>query len=212
MEEVSSNLEQLKNCNSQGEEISQKESGVEFNNEVGSKLGKFKDVESLLNSYNQLQSDYTKKCQALATMEKEKLDKDNLAPQFDYAHWQEASKNFFDKNENAKQYEQDLIKIILSDNSVATSKEPLEQAWNIFLRQNFVSPEKLAQDEKFLQQHIFNNGEVVNKIVKDYFSSLSFNSSPTLISSQRGSKTMLSPVNKPKSIKEATKLVEEIFN
>ena len=39
--------------------------------ENGSNLGKFKDTESLLTAYNNLQSDYTKKCQTLSAWQKQ---------------------------------------------------------------------------------------------------------------------------------------------
>lgn len=39
--------------------------------ENGSNLGKFKDTESLLTAYNNLQSDYTKKCQTLSALQKQ---------------------------------------------------------------------------------------------------------------------------------------------
>ncbi len=38
--------------------------------ETGSTLGKFKDAQALLDAYNNLQSDYTKKCQALSSLQK----------------------------------------------------------------------------------------------------------------------------------------------
>ena len=43
--------------------------GIDKNPE-GSPLGKFKDSESLLNAYNELQSEFTRKCQKLSEAEK----------------------------------------------------------------------------------------------------------------------------------------------
>ena len=77
MEKEEKVLEQPKNkFNSQGEEILQEmTNGVELNLVEGSKLGKFKNADSLLEAYNNLQSDYTKKCQALSTLQKEVEEK-----------------------------------------------------------------------------------------------------------------------------------------
>ena len=78
------NLEQLeKVLDSHGEEVSHISVAKEtlFGNQTenraeqtisGSKFGKFKNGEALLEAYNNLQSDYTKKCQALAELKQEK--------------------------------------------------------------------------------------------------------------------------------------------
>ena len=61
----------------QGEDVSQMENREKAaqNGSMGdqsvSKYGKFKDAESLLSAYNSLQSDYTKKCQALSSLSRE---------------------------------------------------------------------------------------------------------------------------------------------
>ena len=94
-------LEQPKQeLQAQGEDFSQKESGANAveNGSIGdqsiSKYGKFKDVESLLSAYNSLQSDYTKKCQALSTLSRELKEQEgrdaqsptqNSEPSIDYS-------------------------------------------------------------------------------------------------------------------------------
>ena len=40
-------------------------------NQEGSMLGKFKDAKTLLDAYNSLQSEFTRKCQKLAEFQKE---------------------------------------------------------------------------------------------------------------------------------------------
>ena len=72
MEEILKDLEQpqIQIENSQGEEISQQNNGAEVQGDLGSKLKKFKDVDALVSAYNNLQSDYTKKCQALSSLQK----------------------------------------------------------------------------------------------------------------------------------------------
>ncbi len=79
-------LEQPCVTNGQGKELLQANSVDDnrsgFDNKIGSKLGKFKDVESLLTAYNNLQSDYTKKCQSLACLQKRLDDnEENSSPQ-----------------------------------------------------------------------------------------------------------------------------------
>lgn len=201
------------NLISQGEGFSQdKEIGVEIEIEKGSKIGKFKDAEALLSAYNNLQSDYTKKCQALSQLQKDCEDKGlTKSPEQVQEEWEAKVKSFFETNEKARKYEKDLAKIIIEDKAIATSDNPLDKAWDKFLKDNFVFKEELVKDENFLQEYILSNKEIKNKIIRDYFSQLNSDINPTLISTQRGSKTFLTPLSRPKSLKEAGKLVEDMF-
>ena len=215
MQKVDLNLEQPdRNIISQGEVVSQEieEDRVEINNSEGSKYGKFKDAETLLNAYNNLQSDYTKKCQALSQLQKDCEDKGlNKSPEQIKEEWEEKVEVFFKTNEKARKYEKELAKIIIEDKDIAKSDNPLNNAWDKFVKDNFFSKEELVSDENFLQNYILNNKDIKGRILKDYFSSLREEFSPTLIGVQKGSKTFLTPPSRPKSIKEAGKLVEEIL-
>lgn len=211
MEKVNENLEQLLTSSSQSEEISQVENNRVEETIEGSKLGKFRNAEALLEAYNNLQSDYTKKCQMLAKIQKE--DKENAsAPQNNSFNWAENAKTFFENNSRAKKYEDKLAHIIVEDKDIAQSADPLNNAWNKFVNSKFLDEEELISNEDFLQKYIYNNSAIKNKIVQDYFNSLNFSKSPTLISSQKGSESVLSPITKPKTIKEARKIVEDMFN
>ncbi len=60
------------------EEMEQLDSKQE--KETGSTLGKFKDAQTLLDAYNNLQSDYTKKCQALSSLQKNLKENEAVEP------------------------------------------------------------------------------------------------------------------------------------
>ena len=225
-------IEKTLNLNSQGnqglqEELKEKntleenlKNGAEFNKEdilsedgSNNNLGKFKNSESLLTSYNNLQSDYTKKCQALKELQKqvedEKLLKQNenkFAEEFE-----NLSNKFFEANPKAKKYEKALTDLILKDKDLKQTNSPFESAWLRFLENNYLSHDELISDENFLKNYIFNNEKIKSQILTDYFSNLKINSSPILISNQKGSKTIVSPTTKPKTIGEAGKLAEELF-
>ena len=58
-----------------------KENDERVVSEIGSQktdLGKFKSVEALLDAYNNLQSEFTKKCQLLSSMEKDKTEQEKI--------------------------------------------------------------------------------------------------------------------------------------
>ena len=209
------NLEQPeKVLNSQSEEISQIENRAEDRAGSGSKYGKFKDANALFEAYNNLQTDYTKKCQALSEFQKKtenataNINATAPANSFD---WTQEARSFFESNAKAKKYEDKLARIIIEDKEIANSDAPLTKAWSKFVLENFHDKNDLATDENFLQEYIFNNEEITNKIIKNYFNSLNFPQNPTLMSMQKGSESLLSPKAKPKTIKEAGKLVEDMF-
>ena len=76
-----------------------------------------------------------------------------------------------------------------------------------------VSVSSLSKEEKdnILQEYIFSNPELKDKFLAKYFDELSMPSSPKLISSDRGSGFVTAPKNKPRNLKEAGKLAEEVL-
>lgn len=215
MNNQNNNLEQPEVVLHQGEGISQIDMWGGENTDNGSKLGKFKNEQALLEAYNNLQSDYTKKCQALAQKQREEKDNENkneISPSTSNFNWEENAKTFFENNPKAKKYEDKLAHIVLEDKLMQTSANPLQSAWNKFIETKFLDEEDLISNESFLQNYIFNNSSIKNKIITDYFNSLNGVNSPTLIATQKGSESVLSPVVKPKTISEARKLVEDMFN
>lgn len=190
-----------------------KSESLNTNTDGSNNLGKFKNSDSLLSSYNALQSDYTKKCQALKELTKQieeqnllKLEEENKQKEFE-----KNSKTFFENNLRAKKFEKELTQMILKDKELSLSQTPFETAWKKFLENNFYTPDELISDQNFLKNYVFNSEKIKEQIISQYFSGLKINSTPILISNQKGSKTILSPVDKPKSIKDAGKLAEEMF-
>lgn len=196
--------------NSQSEEVSQSEMRAEGQLDLGSKLKKFKDVDALVSAYNNLQSDYTKKCQALSSLQKRVNEQ--VSPQQQFNDLQIKAKEFFEGNKNAQDFSSEISNLVFNDEEIKKSKNPFEDAWGIVAKKNFKSKEDLVRDEDFLQKYIFNNEEIKNKIVKDYFSSVNFEVAPTLIGGQKGANMVLAPNSKPKTLKDATKLVEDMFD
>lgn len=76
-----------------------------------------------------------------------------------------------------------------------------------------VSVSSLSQEEKdnILQDYIFSNPALKDKFLAKYFDELSMPTSPKLISSDRGSGFVTAPKNKPRNLKEAGKLAEEVL-
>ena len=210
--ETKTNLEVLdKNLLSQNKA----EDRAELDIKNGSKYGKFKDADALLEAYNNLQSDYTKKCQNLSELQKKLEDKDfqdEISPEKLSDAMQNQSRSFFENNPQAEEYKTQIFDILQQDKSLLTTQNPFEQAWIKYLKNNFVDKSTLIKDPKFLEDYVFNNKEITNKIISNYFALLHTQENPTLISNQKGSKTVLASPSKPKTIEEAGKLVEDLFD
>lgn len=169
----------------------------------GSKMyGKFKDAESLLKAYNSLEAEFTKKSQKLAQMES-----DNTKIQNELAKNEEQEKRieeFVSKFEIAKPFSSALKESLHNSENVDIKEETLKM-----LSKTYKTAEDYSHDEEFLNNYIFTNQNIKDKIIKDYLSKLTQNS-PIKMDNGGGS-ISLTPANKPTTIKEAGKLAKSII-
>lgn len=232
MDKFENSLEQLKAVenSSQGEEVSQIDNGVEEVSDVlGSKSengtqgsfvedkndderqalsSKFKSVRELSKAYDNLQSDYTKKCQALAFFQKQiKDNKVDALP--NSQNFFENFDSFLKENPNAEEFKNEIFDLVLKNKDY--TQNAINDAWSSVKSKNFKTKKELINDDEFLNSYVYNNEKIKEKIVKDYFSSINFVPSPKLISGKI-SQPIVTVASKPKSLTEATKLVEDIFS
>lgn len=174
--------------------------------------GKFRDTEDLVKAYNMLQADYTKKCQMLSQLQKKTDGESSSKLELDAINsWNKKVEDFFEKVPKAREYATQLADIIKTDSEISKSADPMDSAWTKFAKENFVDKTAIASDEEFLKKYIFSNEEIKNKILADYFSSLNKSASPSLINKSTGASVLLTPKQKPKTIRDATSLVEDMF-
>lgn len=109
----------------------EKEEGVE-NGLVS--LGKFKDVGALLNAYNSLQSEFTKRCQKIKELEGKLVasDKTEVPPvQTESATTSQEDTTFLDKEKILKDYLLDVLgkkpSAIIMDGAGASVKTPVNR-------------------------------------------------------------------------------------
>ena len=82
--------------------------------ENGETVGKFKDANALLEAYNNLEKEFTKKCQRLSALEKDKVEEDEaLNKQVD-----EKLSLFLSTNGEATTYKEELIERVKNDDSL----------------------------------------------------------------------------------------------
>jgi hypothetical protein len=181
----------------------------------GSSLGKFKNAESLLEAYNSLQKEFTKKSQKLSEANKQlesmKDNAKNTAPLYEAEDWQERVNTFLEANPTAREYVDQIEELIKSDKALATASHPFEVAYYKILANKFANPAALVEEEEFVNKYILNNSKIGDLVIKNYLSQLRGNKSTPVISNHTGSSFSLAPKNKPNTLEEAKKLAEAIF-
>lgn len=173
----------------------------EVQKDSGSILGKFKDTRSLEKAYENLQKEFTKKCQLLADTQK-KLDSGSSLSQ---------KEDFVSLYPTAKKYIDDLENIISSDKQISDSENPYLSAWNKFRQDNYVSQDDLANNEEFLAKYILNNEGIKKQIIDKYFEDINLQNIPPMIAKQIGSKSILSKQTKPTSFAEAGAVAKSLL-
>lgn len=178
----------------------------------GSPIYKFKSVEALSQAYHNLEKEFTQKCQKI----KELTDKlnaldntnQNFVPEYQKEDWPQKVLEFFASHQDAKQFIGEISEVISTNTEIANSKNVLENALTKVLANKFVSQKELAENEEFLENYIYSNKKVGEKIIDKYLESLSKQKAMPLISSSSGTGTVSSPTKKPTTIKDAGKIVE----
>ena len=169
----------------------------------GSKeYGKFKDAESLLKAYSNLEAEFTKKSQKLAMLESE--NEKNLTRINKQAEQERKVDEFVSKFEILKPFS-GAMKESLSENEDANLNEIALD----LIGKSYKTAQDYSQDEEFLNNYIFSNQDIKDKIVKEYLSKVTQNSP---IKVENGAKSItLTPPKMPITIEEAGKLAKSII-
>ena len=185
---------------------------MEFEN--GSPILKFKSVKELGNAYQNLEKEFTQKCQKVKELTDKLSEMENtktFVPEYERDDWAENVKSFFANQPLAKEYIAEISDVLKNNEMIANQSNSLDSALTKVLANKFVPYDKLINDEQFLEQYVYNNKQISEKIVNDYLDGLQKNKAIPLMTSISGSGTFASPVKKPKTIKDAGKMVEAYF-
>lgn len=182
----------------------------------GSSFGKFKNAESLLEAYNNLEAEFTRKSQKLSETAKQLSEyKENAekkpVPLYETDTWEKSVETFFKNNPSAKKYASEISERVLNDNELQISSQPLELAWAKILNQKFSQLDKTIEEDEFFKEHIFGSKNITEQIIKNYLQGLKEKKVTPVISTHTGSGFSLAPKNKPNSLEEAKVLAEAFF-
>jgi len=156
----------------------------------------------LLKAYNNLQAEFTKKSQRLSMLESENVKTQNELTRL--AENDKKIEEFVSKFDIAKPFSSALKESLTTGENVDLKEETLNM-----IAKTYKTAKEYSQDDEFLNNYIFSNQEIKDKIVKEYLSKITQNS-PIKVENGSGA-ISLSPPNVPKTIKEAGRLAKSII-
>jgi hypothetical protein len=214
------------------ENLSEKLDTAVENGNNGS-LGKFKDTNSLLDAYNNLQAEFTKKCQALSEITKKlevdaaqpsalridneisEIDSKNnekeILPIYKREDWTQKVSDFLEKNKQARPYAKEIAEKILQDESLAKNESALDIAFAKTIASSAVLPETLVEDDRFVSDYVLKSEKVKNAVLQLYLKELKSNKVPNLMGMQNSSKEVLYGTKQATSLSQAKEIVKQML-
>lgn len=171
--------------------------------------GKFKDAKSLLNAYNALQSEFTRRCQKVKELERENLlikrEQSDGKSFLDEHEWEK--KAFLEIFPGAEKEYSSLVETAFNSDG---SKGWLGRAYVKKLTDNYEDKIKYLSSIDYVKDAVNNNQELKNSIIKEYLTSVE-SSKPTIKLISGNGMATVSPPSKPKSLADAGDLARQIF-
>ena len=195
-------------------EVKEKVSDEQNLESMGSSTKKFKSVEALTLAYENLEKEFTKKCQMLSALQAKQVCDNNseeLLPQYEKSDWFDKVTSFLNENELAKNYTKEISEVLINDSGIAKDKNALKLAFFEVLKKNYKTEKDLIESEDFLKDYVYSNEKIKTTIIENYLNNLSLNKTIPLISNVNGTNGLLAGKYKPKSIADAGRVAENIF-
>lgn len=159
------------------------------NGETAVSYGKFKSADSLYEGYQQLEKEFTKKCQVLKELENQLGDNHKIF------------EKMLNVNPELEQFADEL--------KTAGSVEELGLKLAQLLAGKINEPCKIINDENFLNNYVYTNADIINKVVADYLDSLVSIKVPQTIT--KGGNSYVSPTYRPRTLDEAGKMAKKFI-
>lgn len=170
----------------------------------GSIYGKFKNANNLLEAYNSLQAEFTRKSQKLAEFQKEYEENANFKKY-------NSIDDFIKSTNDSDKYKKEITEILVNDNELNNLPNKYQIAFKIIKQ----AENKLADNlnnQQFIDEFIVNNESVKSKIINNYLSTLNnISSSPQVISGNSTNIHFSPNTNNPRTIKEAGEIFSKML-
>ena len=173
--------------------------------ERGVPIGKFKSVEDLYQAYNNLQSEFTKKCQKLSELEKDKMQ--TPAPERDF---DAEFKAFLLENPEAYSFAEEVKSKALQDEQSKAEEKPFDKVWKQMIYEKISAPNR-AQ-EPVVQALVLGDDELKNLVIENYVKQLQERKNPIIMSSNSGERVTKPVTPKPDSFEKAKEVVLNLLS
>ncbi len=170
----------------------------------GSTLGKFKDVQTLLDAYNSLQAEFTRKSQKLSELQKES----NKNAVFSY---NDSLEEILKEEKDNDKYKKEITEIIANDSLISSLPNKNQVAFKI-VKEVERNIENKINSQDFIDKCVREDGELYKAIVSNYLSKLNnIPTSPNNITSFGGNVYFSPNQSKPKTLKEAGEIFSKML-
>jgi len=178
--------------------------GLDSATQEGSIYGKFKDAKTLLDAYNSLQAEFTRKSQKLAEFQKEN---ENIAVFNKEDSLDEVLK---DETTDKEKYKKEITEI-LSENEL----DNLPNKYHVAFKIAKTVEQKIADNLnniQFIDEYLTKNTSLKEKIIGEYLSSLNnISTPPKMISGNPSTIHYSNTITQPKTLREAGEIFSKML-
>lgn len=168
----------------------------ETENSDSSIFGRFKDAKSLLEAYNHLQAEFTRKSQKLADIQK------NLNENALYSN-NDSLENILNDSTDSDKYKKEIEEILSNNDDISCLPNKNQVAFKIAKETEKRVAETL-NNQDYMDKYIESNNELKDRIITNYLSALNDVQHAPKVISGNASNIYFSPsISTPKTLKEA---------
>ena len=173
-------------------------------NSDSSIYGKFKDAQSLLDAYNSLQAEFTRKSQKLSEIQKQ-FDTNALFSKSD------SLEEILTDSTDLEKYKKEVTEILEHDLEISNLPNKNFVAVKIIKEAERKAAETL-NNQNFIDKYIESNENLKTKIISDYLSSLNESQAAPKVITGNSSNIYFSPsLNMPKTLKDAGEILSKML-
>lgn len=173
-------------------------------NSEGSIYGKFKDAETLLEAYNSLEAEFTRKSQKLSELQKKIEDNEQISNN-------DSIENILNDITDSEKYKKEVTEILEQNKELYNLPNKNQIAFKI-IKEAERKTEETLNNQDFMEKYFETNENLKQKILTKYLSSLNNTSSAPKVISGNASSIYISPsLNMPKTLKDAGEILSKML-
>lgn len=182
--------------------------GIDNTNE----FGRFKDAKGLLDAYNSLQSEFTRRCQRVKELERELGKLNSLEkPEMNSNNFssREEREGFILKFPETQAQIESLYEI--AEKNGDKSHGRLERAYILKLQSEILNQKNYYTSHEYLNSALSQSDDFKDEVIRGYLDKI-YGSNPKIPLISGDGKAYMSPPSNPKNLTEAGNLAKQIFD